>query len=371
MSNDVPPAGPAEPDPFDELLRGFSNEPAAPGGEPEPDLPPTEAMPITDATEAYAPPVAAAAPTTAYRPDGADETPTVVLGGGAPPVPPGGPQGPDTGDDGRRRVILGVLIAVAAVLVLAIVGLVLWLVLRDPGHATPAPSGSATSSSSPTPSETPSETPSPTPTPVAIEQFTAKANTVACPYDKSGTQQVLLSWSVTGATQVAVASAAGEVDATQQPYQNNLPAQATDFSIPYACSNAQWAYTLTVVGEDGATQSAVITIIASYAAPPAPATPSISAFGPTSPTIDCTASPNTWKISWVIANLQSTDVVNFGISNPGAYNSSSLGANGALTSGTDFPNPCDSSLASQTYYLTVLRGGNQVAQQSFAVAFTY
>ena len=328
MSNDVPPSAPGspEPDPFAELLRGLINEPASDGSASsaaEPELPPTEALPSaelppTEAMPAVQPPSTTFPPTAAFPPDAtfpptgvteptaatrvfqpamaypqaeaAPGEPTEILGGlgglaGFGHVPPDDPATASwsLGDeeraplDARRKVLVGILIAVAAVLVVAIAVLVTILAI---GNGSGAPVASHSSSHapslSPDPSETASESPSPSATPaepLAIASFAAAAATVQCPYDRSGAQQVVLDWSVTGAANVAVASAATEVDATQQPYESNLDPEVTGFAMPYVCTNAKWTYTLTITGEDGTTQSQAILITAEYAAPPQPTQP--------------------------------------------------------------------------------------------------
>ncbi len=337
--------GSPEPDPFAELLKGLINEPAAPEPAPpaapidptppfpapEPALPPTEAMPMPDLrpttfpptapggaapsqelppTVAYQPPQfpppaattpPATTPSTAYPPTPPTsstvayqpsdyEQPTEILGGFGGGLPPTAsttawslaaedqPEPPGT----RRKVLIGILIGVAALLVIAIAILLTVLAIGPKGAPMPGPStsGSHTPSSSPTaldstsasptPADTPSSTPTPTVTP-AITSFSANTTTASCP-DASSTVQITLSWQVVGATETAVASAATAVDATKQPYQADLDPVMSGFPIPYACSNAAWVYTLTTLGEDNVARSASITVTRQLPAPPPPPT---------------------------------------------------------------------------------------------------
>jgi len=333
MSEQHPPGTPAEgPDPFDELLKGLVEEPAAPQPvAPEPSVPssadvptvaftpvetppvvppsveqsPVTAPPLEEPTVAFAPPAASDAPTTAFpEPIPAAGTPssglapTVVMpgsldptaattvlaggaGGGLPPSEP--PSGGGFRDwDPRRKALFITLIAAAGVLLIALIVLLV-VVLggsgKDPG---PTPSPTRTSAT-PTPTPTRSTaTPAPTPTPTvkpAVQSFTANSNTAVCADTGAETNVTMrFSWNVVGnPTQIAIASAPNAIDAIANPFQNNLPATATDFQMPFACSNAQLTYSLTAAGPDGQHYSGVVTVVRQYT-PPAPTNPTITQF---------------------------------------------------------------------------------------------
>lgn len=318
MSNDVPPPGgpSGEPDPFEELLHGLRSE------QPEPELPPTEAMPTVSADElppteamptasadglppteampaADAPTVAfgTAAPTaatTAFDSQAAEpdfpffDTPTEATGGlGAPPlVPPadGSWSFADEEEDAarRRKILIWILVGLAALLVVALAVLLTVLALGREDE-TPAPGSSSSRSATPSQSATPSATPTALP---SIDAFTASTSTVECAWDGSGVGEVLLDWTVSGGENIAIAGAADFVDATEQPIEDHLEPTMTGYAVEYPCSAPTWTYTLTMIGTDGEHRSASIPVSRNLAPSPAPS-PTQAPPQP-SPTVDPT-----------------------------------------------------------------------------------
>jgi hypothetical protein len=313
MSDQNPPGLPGDgPDPFEELLKGLREEAPAAPVTPEPaDVPtvaftppvePTAAFPTADAqpsevfpdefpepTAVYpAQPVAAAGtpsdgdvPATlllpgAFQPTAA--TTVLASGGGVPPtVPPTGGGGFRDWDP-RRKALLITLVSVAGVLLIALI--ILLIVLLSPKSTTPpTPGPSPSHSSSPTPTPTKSATPTPKPTTVkpAVQSFTANSTTAVCPDTGAGTNVTMhFAWTVVGATQIAIASGPTVTDAIANPFQNGLPATATDFQMPFGCANAQLTYTLTIAGPDGQHYSGVLTVTRQYTPPPPVPAPTLS-----------------------------------------------------------------------------------------------
>ncbi len=334
MSNDVPPSGPAspEPDPFAELLRGLADEPTAPQPTAPPANVPAGILPPTQAFDPFPPTVAVppsvsvppesvvapptiafgqpTAPTTAYWESTA---PTVAYGQasaaavpppatsqaardfdaligvstGAPTSSTADPYGPAALPTGvppeppmptGRKVFIGILIAVAAILVVVIA--VLLVVLLSGSHQAQTPAAGGTPTTAPaTPVETPATTddpPAPA-APAAIASFAASPAIAKC----AGTGSVVtikLGWSVTGAAtttdgenEIALASSATAVDdATQAPYQNALDADQDGFPMSYICSNPSWTYTLTAIGTDGKPVTEAVTVHRALTPKPTP-----------------------------------------------------------------------------------------------------
>lgn len=381
MSEQNPPGGSAEgPDPFDELLKGLVEEPAAqqpdepvtgsadvptvaftPITEP-PVVPPTleqapvTAPPLEDPTVAFAPPASEAPPTlaAAASPEPAASlpgpipasgtpsaglTPTVVLpgtleptaattvlggtGGGLPPSEP--PRGGGFRDwDPRRKALFITLIAVAGVLLIA---LVILLIVLLGGNKTPAPVPSPTGTSTTTPTPTRSATPTPTPTPTvkpAVQSFTVDTGTAGCADTAGGTNVMLnFAWTVVGpATQVAIASGPSAVDAIATPFQNNLPLTETRFPMPFQCSNAQLTYSLTIADAANQHYTAVVTVVRQVTPPPPAPNPSLDTWSASTTSITCPADPTTEPtptvtLTWSVSNWQSGAYLVFGINAPG------------------------------------------------------
>lgn len=364
MSDDTPQPATPELDPFEQLLLGLSEpnpaEPAAPPApaepehvEPAPVEPALAAPPAEPVTELFPPVPGAMPPTVAYTPeptlpptvaytpvaaaqppsqavpgwplaDGDAETrlypaataATTVLpgaGGGEPPRRGDGPTGTG-GFFSNRKALLWVLIGAAGLLVIALAILFTVLAVGGGGSQSgPSASPTATGTPRPTPTGTTTRTPSPTPTvPPAIQSFVADPMVVQC-QNASSVATVKLSWSVVGATQVAVASSAGLSDAIDNPYQNNLGPVVEGFSIPFSCGNSTWAYTLTIAGADKQHRSSVITVTRlpfptptlTPTTPPAPPpAPSISDFSANQTTVTCVegAGPYPVTLSWISLN---------------------------------------------------------------------
>lgn len=303
MSDQNPPGTPAEgPDPFAELLKGLQEEPAAPApadvptvafpvpGEPTPAYSaaeqPTVVFPAPEPVPAAGTPSAGEVPPTVVLPGTFDPTAatTVLAGGGGAGLPP---QEPPTGGGGfrdwdpRRKALFITLISAAGVLLIALVILLVVLLSPKGDGPGPDPDPSPSRSSTPTPTPTRSSSPTPTPTPAvkpAVQSFTVNSNTAQCADTGAGTVVTMhFAWTVVGATQIAIGSGPAAIDAIANPFQNNLPDTATDFQMPFACSNAQLTYTLTIAGPDGQHYSGVVSVVRQVTPPPPPA--------PTNPTI--------------------------------------------------------------------------------------
>lgn len=358
MSDDTPQPSTPEPDPFEQLLMGIgSDEPATPAADPVTPEDPTEpaqlttpepSMPQTEPTLEYGHGPAEPAPTAPTvvfpgaaaadlpQPAPAQQPPsqaapgwslgtdaggaaagataaTTILPGGVGGPPPGGPTRPTgSGPFGNRKVLMWVLAGVAALLVIALAVLITVLAMNA-GAGEPKPTGTPTATTSSTPRPTASRTPTPTPTVMpAIKSFVADPMVVQCA-NASAVANVSLGWSTVGTTQVAVASAAGLVDAIDNPYQNNLAETVESFSIPYACGNASWAYTLTIAGADGEHRSQVVTVtrlpFPSPTPPPAPPAPTASlSANPTVVTCVEGESAPKFNLEWTSTNGTSASI---------------------------------------------------------------
>ena len=412
MSNDNPPPIGGEPDPFAELLKGLAEEPppqpptqpvAPVPNEPPAPIPAVPGRPSGPPSSADVPTVAMPAPNAANAPNppsGGEppaDIPTVVLPGAYPAptaattVLPGGydvppPEQPGAGGgyggwDPRRKALFWVLIGVAAALLVALVILLVMLFSPKGGAAPTSSPTRPAPSSSPTPSRTPSSTPTPTPTATAapaVQSFTVTTNTSdptieACT-DQSSTLTVKLAWTTIGAKQVAIKGASGFTDALDSPDFNNLPATATNYEMPFPCSQPSWTYTLTMAGADGEHRSGVLTVTRQYN-PPAPPTPTLDSFAADPTAISCDYSsdpagvPQSYELSWSGSNWVAGDYVVLGIANPGEY-AEYTDASKTLASGTDFP-ALNCGDGQQTYYLTLFDGsGTQLAQRSATVTVT-
>jgi hypothetical protein len=227
-------------------------------GEPGSEQTPHEPSPLADA------------PTERF--DAAGTVPpaagTVPPAGAAPAAGTVPPAASD--DDGRRKqrgVIIGLAIA-AGVLLLALIGVLIWL-------AVSAGSPAVTPTGSPTPSDTPSESPEPSPTPTetettpppppepenVISNFTASTEQVDCTGQGGGSVPLVFSWATTGVT---LWFGIGTDDANANPYSTfplNYTTSDAD-GIAYQCGQPgqQQRYTITVKRSDGTFQSQTIII---------------------------------------------------------------------------------------------------------------
>jgi len=269
--------------PLEEPTVAFSPAPAAAFPEPTSAFPePTAVLP--EPIAASGTPSSGLAPTVVL-PGAIDPTAaTTVLaggaGGGLPPSEP--PKGGGFRDwDPRRKALFITLVSIAGVLLIALVILLIVLLGGNKGDQ-PTPTTSPTGTSTPTPTR--SATPTPTPTPTvkpAVQSFTVNSNTAVCADTGAGTNVTMhFAWTVVGnPTQIAIASAPNAIDAIANPFQNNLPATATDFQMPFGCSNAQLTYSLTIAGPDGQHYSGVVTVVRQYTPPaPVPTNPTITQF---------------------------------------------------------------------------------------------
>ena len=281
VESPAPEASPVEPTPAaapaDEPTVAFSPEPAPSDAEPAAPFP-APAAAVSEPIPAAGTPSSGLAPTVVL-PGAVDPTAaTTVLaggGGGLPPSEP--PRGGGFRDwDPRRKALFITLVSVAGLLLIALV--ILLVVLLGGGKAEPGPTPTRTGTSAPTPTPTRSATPTPTPTPTptvkpAVQSFTVNSNTAVCADTGAGTNVTMhFAWTVVGnPTQIAIASGPAAMDAIANPFQNNLPATATDFQMPFGCANAQLTYSLTLAGADGQHYSGVVTVVRQVTPPPVPA----------------------------------------------------------------------------------------------------
>lgn len=180
-------------------------------------------------------------------------------------VPPGAP-----GDDGGRRqrgLIIGLIVA-AGVLLLALIGVLVWLAVS--GSPTAAPTETPTASA--TPSETPTPTPTPTPAPSeteeppppppppaeAIASFTASLEQVDCTASGGEPVPLTFSWAASGAR---LWFGVGTDDAKANPF-SEYPLNYTMDDVSYQCGQPgqQQRYTITVERSDGGTESKTLII---------------------------------------------------------------------------------------------------------------
>ncbi|RQP11129.1 MAG: hypothetical protein EAS51_06845 [Microbacteriaceae bacterium] len=231
-------------------------------------------------------PSLADAPTERFAAPGADPAPgqsgaTIPLADAAPAgaVPPASvpPAATTASGDGDRRgkgLIIGLAVA-AGVLLLALIGVLLWIALgsgapaADPTETpsgSPTPTASETPSAEPTPSETPSEEPSAAPPPPpappagAIQTYTASTTTVDC--SGGGPVPLSFSWVTTGSV---VWFGIGTDNAKLQPYNSYDPIYTIDFErdgIAYQCGQpgGQQRYTITAELPDGSLEHKTIVI---------------------------------------------------------------------------------------------------------------
>lgn len=115
-----------------------------------------------------------------------------------------------------------------------------------------------------------------------IESYTSGAASAVC-ITPEGETQVPLNWKVDGASRIAIASAAKEVDAFERPLHDNLPARASAFLVSYPCKDASRAYTLMAQSPDGGRVSTVVIVSRTIATPKPTPTPTETRVPPRKP----------------------------------------------------------------------------------------
>lgn len=161
--------------------------------------------------------------------------------------------GSSGGSGPRRGLLIGLLALIAALLLSVVVLLV--MLLSGGGSAAPEPE--------------PSPEPTAEPVPAVIVDFGAESTVAQCSNDNAGTTvTVTLHWSVTDATEIAIASAGVGLDAIEEPTSTGLPAEATGYEMPYPCEEATWFYSLTVLGEEGDRSTSTVNVNRELPAPP-------------------------------------------------------------------------------------------------------
>ncbi|MFT4028906.1 MAG: hypothetical protein QM675_03435 [Protaetiibacter sp.] len=247
-----------------------------PGGATPPEPVASESSPLAEApTELFAAPTDRPAPATIPFADPAPiantvpPTNTVPPAGTAPPagtVPPGAAT--TSGGSSNRGLVIA-LAVIAGVLLLALIGVLLWIAFAN-GGSTPtavesaSPSPSTTPSPTPTESESPSPSPSPTPTETTppppadvITSYTASTASVDCTGQGGGSVPVTFSWATTGET---LWFGVGTDDARAEPYDEFPLNYTMEFDYQCGQEDQQQRYTITVLRSDGSTQSETIVI---------------------------------------------------------------------------------------------------------------
>lgn len=135
----------------------------------------------------------------------------------------------------NRRRILGLIITGGVIVLSAAAGAAVALLAAAPDRALGAPRGER----EPVAAEL-----------VSIEAFSSRPEDAAC--DSPSSESVVqLSWSTTGASTVALASAVEGVGSMEGSVERDLPSSATAFVVPYPCSAPSWTYTLWAEGAQG------------------------------------------------------------------------------------------------------------------------
>ena len=188
--------------------------------------------------------------------------PGTEMPAGAPPDGPPSAPAPPSGSDGSQRRLVIALAVIGGVLLLAVIGLLIWIGVSSAG---PAPVESPTpSAETPSPEPSPSETPSPEPSETApppptnvIVSFTASTEAVDCAEDVSSVP-VTFSWATNAST---VWFGVGTDDAKLAPY-DSYPGNHTLTDFPYQCCQpgGQQSYTISADRTDGSTQSQTIIV---------------------------------------------------------------------------------------------------------------
>ncbi len=145
----------------------------------------------------------------------------------------------------KRRGVVAVVATIATLLVAAAAGAAIALL-----------------SSAPEPASTPAAsvaTDDPTMTAPTIGVFAAAEPTTTCDGDASEST-VELSWTVSDAVDIALASATARVDALESPTVRDLPLRSEAQTVAYPCTQASRTYTLTAQGADGTRASASVVV---------------------------------------------------------------------------------------------------------------
>jgi len=231
-----------------------------PGGTTPPgQVPPAEPGPLADApTERFGAPLAQPGPATIPLADEPHPAATVPPAGTVPPA-----NSAATGGRGNRGLII-TLAVIAGVLLLALIGLLIWVAVNS-GAPSPAPTDTTSTSPSPTPTESESPSPSPTPTETeahpppppanVITSYTASTQSVDC--SGGGPVPVTFSWATTGVT---LWFGVGTSDAHAEPVDDFPLNYTMDFDYQCGQTDKQQRYTITVQRQDGSFQSQTIVI---------------------------------------------------------------------------------------------------------------
>jgi len=203
----------------------------------------------------------------------AAHAPAAPVPGAVPPAPPSGTVPPEpeaaSGDRRNQRGLIIALSIIAGILLLALIGVLIWLALnsRTPvvepsGSPTPSPSASQSESPEPEPSPTPTQTEEPPPPPPpppadAISSYTASATQVDCTAAGGTSVPVTFSWAATG---TMLWFGIGTDDAHANPY-GEFPLNYT-MDVDYQCGQPgqQQRYTITVQRDDGTYESRTVVI---------------------------------------------------------------------------------------------------------------
>lgn len=186
-------------------------------------------------------------------------------------VPPAGPPAsatpPTSGNGGNNRGLIITLAVLAGVLLLALIGVLIWIAVAG---GSPAPEPTATGSNTPSPTPTESESPTPTPTPTettapppanVITSFTGSTSSVDCTGQGGGSVPIVFSWVTTGTN---LWFGIGTDDAFENPYAKFPTTYTTTDAdgIAYQCGQPeqQQSYTITVQRSDGSFQSQTLIV---------------------------------------------------------------------------------------------------------------
>jgi len=207
------------------------------------------------------------------------EAPTELLT--PPPAGPGGTPPAASGDARSKRTII-ILSIIGGVLLLALIGILVFL-LATRGSGTgpapsdsPTPSASASASASATPSASPTPTPTPTPTQTtapepppqagpAFTDFVSPSSIGGCSAGGPGFDpfkpEIKVAWATTHAVSVWYVN--GTDDAADSRFMEiPLTGDQSDFEFPQTmqCNQQKTVFTLTLVGDDGSHVSKTWTI---------------------------------------------------------------------------------------------------------------
>ncbi|WP_394278996.1 ATP-binding cassette domain-containing protein [Microbacterium sp.] len=145
----------------------------------------------------------------------------------------------------HRRRIIALAITGAVILIAAAAGAAIAFLTAIPASPAGAPvSQSLGEDTAPGGDEVPVSNVAGDPASDVVAEF-ASAQPVASCTSESGEEAVELSWTVVGASVVALGGAAVEVDAIEQPLYAEVPVATDSFVVAYPCSEQTWTYTLT------------------------------------------------------------------------------------------------------------------------------